>query len=260
MKRILTMALLAAALAAQTPPEFDVASVKRDPWPESGGFVGITVRGDTLTAQHQCLYGLVEFAYNLKSDHLSGGPPWAKCGVLAYSDLYQVVAKAAGNPPPPKEQFQLMLRTLLADRFRLKIHHVEKDLPTYNLVVAPHSAKLKESPDDAKFWMQQDGRLNGGRSTRATATHVTMAQFVEQFEHYSGRPLFDHTGLKGAYDFVLEWDWETPAAVAPDGQTPDMVGQLFAAAIEKQLGLKLESSTAPFDTVVIDSAEKPSQN
>jgi uncharacterized protein (TIGR03435 family) len=142
MRPLLTILPLAALAFAQAPPAFDVASVKSDPW--GGNYsVGITVRGDTLTADHQCLYGLVEFAYNLRDDHLSGGPSWAKCGLLITSDLYQVIAKTSGDPPPPMAQFRLMMQTLLADRFQLQIHHIRKELPTYNLVVAARGPKMK---------------------------------------------------------------------------------------------------------------------
>jgi uncharacterized protein (TIGR03435 family) len=246
-------------MQAQSAAPFDVASVKSDPW--GGNFrVGIFVHGDTLMAEHTCLYGLVEFAYNLRDDHLSGGPSWAKCGLLATSDLYQVIGKAPGDPPPSMDQFRLMLQALLADRFQLKIHHVQKDLPTYNLVVAPHGPKLKESGGDAKFWMNQDARINRGRSIRVTATHVSMAQLVEQFEHFAGRPLFDHTGLSGFYDFEVAWDSESPAAAAEDAPGPEAIGQTFSTAINQQLGLRLEPGVASFDTVVIDHAEKPSAN
>jgi uncharacterized protein (TIGR03435 family) len=257
MRPILTLVIGAASLMHAQSASFDVASVKSDPW--GGNFrVGIFVHGDTLTAEHTWLYGLVEYAYNLRDDHLSGGPAWAKCGLLAASDLYLVNAKAPGDPPPSTDQFRLMLQTLLADRFQLKIHHVQKDLPTYNLVAGPHGPKLKESAGDAKFWMNQDARINRGRSIRVTATHASMAQLGELLEHFAGRPLFDHTGLTGFYDFEVAWDSES--AGAEDAPGPDAIGQTFFMAVNQQLGLRLEPGVASFDTVVIDHAEKPSAN
>ena len=258
MRWTLWLIFAAAQAYAQTAPPFEVASVKPQPWPLSGGSVGISVHNDTLDAEHVGLYDLVEFAYNLRDDHLSGGPPWAKRGALVNSELFQVIAKTTGNPPPPMEQFRLMLQTLLADRFQLRVHHEPKVLPIYNLVVAEHGPKMKTSADDAKFWMNQDARLNHGHSIRATATHVSMEQFVQNLGGYTGRPLFDHTGLTGFYDFVLEWDGDEVSARTD--ASVEGVGQIFKVAIEKQLGLKLESGTGQFDTVVIDHAEKPSGN
>ncbi len=151
-------------------------------------------------------------------------------------------------------QFRLMLQSLLADRFHLKLRHVQKELPTYNLVALPRGSKLKESAADAKTWMNQDARGNHGKSMHVTATHYPMAEFLKYCEIWSGRPTIDHTGLSGFYDFEISWDSSTDLAGA------DPVGQDFATALEKQLGLKLESATGSFDTVVIDHAEKPSEN
>jgi uncharacterized protein (TIGR03435 family) len=254
MQRIALFLCAAFRMLAQPAESFDVASVKPDPW--GGNYrVGVFVHGNTLDADHLCLYGLVEFAYNLRDDHLSGGPSWAKCGVLANSDLFQIVAKKSGDPPPTMEQFRRMLQSLLADRFQLQIHHVQKQLPTYNLVAAPHGPKVKESAPDAKFSLHQDSRVNGGRSLRMTATHVSMAGLLPYFEHFAGRPVFDHTGLDGSYDFEMAFDTDTS-----DPPGPDPVGQTFATSLEKTLGLKLEPGMASFDTVVIDHAEKPTAN
>jgi uncharacterized protein (TIGR03435 family) len=250
--------LFPVALTWAQAPSFEVASVKPQPW-EGNGRVGVFVRGSTLTAEHVCLYGLVEFAYDLKDEHLSGGPSWAKCGVLASSDLYQVVAKAEGDSPPSKDQFRLMLQTLLAERFQLRVRHVPKDLPTYNLVKSPRGAKLQESAADAKFALNVDARVNRGKSVRITAVHVSITQLLGQFEGYAGRPLFDHTGLSGFYTFQIEFDHEADSGAA-DAPGTDAVGQTFASALEKQLGLKLEPGTASFDTVAIDHAQKPSAN
>jgi uncharacterized protein (TIGR03435 family) len=233
--------------------------VKPQPWEGTGG-VGVLVRGGTLTAEHTCLYGLVEFAYSLRDDHLSGGPPWAKCGFLATSDLYQVIAKAQGDPPPSMDQFRVMLQAVLADRFQLQVHHIQKDFPVFNLVEAQHGPKLKNSPADTKFSLHIDAAVNRGKSIRITATHVSIAQVTGQFEHYAGRPLFDQTGLTGFYDFEIAWDVDTLAPAVPDAPVSDLIGQSFLTALEKQLGLKLVPAIAAFDTVVIDHAEKPSKN
>jgi uncharacterized protein (TIGR03435 family) len=247
--------LTVAAAGAQSPAAFDVASVKHHPW-DGNGSVGISVRGDTLTADHTCLYGLVEFAYNLRDGHLSGGPSWAQCvGLLVNSDLYQVIGKTSGDPPPSMDRVRLMMQTLLADRFQLQVRHVQKELPTYNLVVAPHGPKMKESAADAKFSMNMDSRVNSGKSIRITVTHISMSQLAEELAHFAGRPLFDHTALNGFYDFELLFDTDIS-----DTPGPEPIGQTFAVALEKRLGLKLESATGPFDTVVIDHAEKPSEN
>jgi uncharacterized protein (TIGR03435 family) len=228
---------------------FEVASIKPELW-NGEGSVGVFVRGNTLTAEHVGLNDLVMFAYNLREGiQLSGGPGWAVRRELATSDLYQVIAKPSGDTPPPMDQFRLMLQNLLADRFQLKVHHVSKEFPVYYLVVGKNGPKLKTSDVETKFSMY----VKAGAATRITATHVPVARLVDQIGYYTGRPLFDKTGLTETYDFELDF--------APEGlDAPNSSGASIFTAIQEQLGLKFEPGTAPFDTVVIDHAEKPSEN
>jgi bla regulator protein blaR1 len=252
--RALSIVLLAAGSFAQAPPAFDVVSVKPQPWTGEQGSVGVFVRGNTLDAQHISLNDLVMFAYNLRGVQLSGGPSWAERGVLIYSELYQVTAKVTADPPPPIEVFRQMLQPVLADRFKLQIHHVQKDLPIYNLVIGKGGPKLKPSGAESKFDFRVSGRGNFG--IRIVATHMTVAELIDhQLGGYTTRPIFDKTGLTAPYDFTLEFVSE----MAPPGQEGTEFPPLVTA-VQEQLGLKLEPSAAPFDTMVIDHAERPSEN
>ena len=89
------------------------------------------------------------------------------------------------------------------------------------------------------------------------ATNLTIQETIDrQLSVYAGRPVFDKTGLTGHYDFTLEWVHDPTAALnVRESDLPPL-----PTALQEQLGLKLESTTAPFDTVVIDHAEKPSEN
>jgi uncharacterized protein (TIGR03435 family) len=236
-------------------PEFEVASVKRQSFTGQGS-VGVGVRGDTLDAEHVSLLSLVLFAYNLRGVQLSGGPSWAGSDDLMNSELYQVIAKASGDPPPPMETFRQMLQALLADRFKLQVRHQQKELPIYNLVVNKGGPKLKQSPADAKFYfaISNKGRI----SVRIVATHVTMQELIDQqLVGYTDRPVFDKTGLATPYDFTLEFAVENPRSGQEGGPND---GPALVTAVQEQLGLKLEPGTAPFDTIVIDHAERPSEN
>lgn len=243
------------AAQSASAPVFDVASIKRQPWTGHGS-VGIFVHGNTLDAEHVSLFNLVTFAYNLRDIQLSGGPTWVKSGVLAYSELYQVIAKAPEGPPPPMAVFHQMLQTLLADRFRLQLHHAQKELPIYNLEVNNGGPKLKESPAGAKFNFVSSAV--GRFGVRIVATHMTVAQLIEhQLGGYTDRPIFDKTGLTDPYDFTLEFAVEN---VPPGEEADPKDGPALVTAVKEQLGLKLEPSRAPFDVFVIDRAERPSGN
>jgi uncharacterized protein (TIGR03435 family) len=154
------------------------------------------------------------------------------------------------------DQFRLMLQALLAERFQLKLHHVQKNLPIYNLEVSKNGPKLKQSAPGTKF--SAKGSSLGSTGVRWEMTAVTIPGFLEnQLGVYARRPVFDKTGLSGKYDITFEFvlDNLDPGATATDPGGPSLF-----TALQEQLGLKLESATAPFDTIVIDHAEKPSQN
>jgi uncharacterized protein (TIGR03435 family) len=253
-----SLLVLAAAFGAQgqeasAQPRFEVASVKAQPWTGQGS-VGIFVRGDTLDAEHVSLVSLVMFAYNLRAVQVSGGPGWAWSGDLFSSELYQAMAKTSGDPPPPMDVFRQMMRTLLADRFQLRVHHGQKDLPVYNLVVKKGGPKLKESQGDEQsdFKVTSVGRLG----IRIAAKRLTMQDLIDgQLSAYTDRPIFDKTGLAAPYDFTLFFSAEPPGQEPGPDDPP-----ILATALQEQLGLALETGAAPFDMVIIDHAERPSQN
>ena len=232
---------------------FDVASVKPQKWTGNGS-VGVFIRGYMLDAERADLNSLVEFAYDLKDFQLSGGPAWGTHGMLDDSQLFQVLAKPATGQTPTMDQFRLMLQTLLAERFQLQIHHVSKQLPACNLVANKGGPKLKESAGgEPTFHTSSLGR----EGSSMAATNLTIQETIDrQLSMYAGRPVFDKTGLTGHYDFTLEWVHDPTAALnVRESDLPPL-----PTALQEQLGLKLESTTAPFDTVVIDHAEKPSEN
>jgi bla regulator protein BlaR1 len=250
--RLLIVILSSLTAFAQT---FDVVSIKPQPYTGKGGeSVGIRVLGNTLSGEHISLNDLVMFAYNLRGIQLSGGPAWAERRELISSELYQVTAKVSADPPPSMDAFRRMLQPTLADRFKLQVHHVQKDFPVYNLTVAKGGPKLKLSEPESKYDLRVFSLK--GYGIRIVATKVTVAQLIEyQLAGYTTRPIFDKTGLTAPYDFTLEFNSEKAPAGQENPDVPSLV-----TAVQDQLGLKLEPATAPFDTVVIDHAERPTEN
>jgi uncharacterized protein (TIGR03435 family) len=262
--RILPTTLLSACCvfsAAQTPQPlaFDVASVKPQKF-TGEGTVGISIEGSTLHAEHFELNKLIEYAYNIQDFQLSGGPSWAAFHGLFGSEFFEVMAKAAPGQTPSPEQFRLMLQALLADRFHLQIHRLSKPLPAYNLVVSKGGSKLTTTAGgESAIDFRQIGAKDGiGRrpGIHITATNVTIDQIIHsQIGYDAKRPTFDKTGLTGHYDFTLEYLQDPTSPLAAESTLPPL-----SSALPDQLGLKLESTTAPFDTIVVDHAEKPSEN
>jgi len=255
LRRSGSLLVLCVLCVAQTQPlAFDVASVKPQPWKDNGS-VGVFVRGNALYAEHATLNDLVEFAYDLEDFQLSGGPGWSKVnGKLVDSELFQVIGKPADGTTPSDKQIRIMLQTLLMDRFHLQIHHVSRQLPAWKLVVNKGGTKLKETTGASPTI---NTTSLGRQGLSMAVTNQTIQEVIDkQLSGYSGRPVFDESGLTGHYDFTLEWVHDpTTALNTREASLPPL-----STALQEQIGLKLESSMAQFDTVVIDHAEKPSEN
>jgi uncharacterized protein (TIGR03435 family) len=244
MKRIFGLLLVGAGLAAaQETASFEVASIKFHP-----GLVTMSgggVRGSTLSDTAVTLHDLIEDAYGVRRDQISGGPSWIG------SDRYDIIAKAEGEGTLTHDRAMQMLQTLLADRFQLKVHRETKETPVYELVVGKNGPKLKASSADAKGRNFVSANSAG---MHMEATNGTMDQLARQLSVTAGRPVIDKTGLTGYYAYTLDW---APAIQPPqpDSDTPSMF-----TAVQEQLGLKLDSAKAPVEMLIIDHAEKPSEN
>jgi len=152
-----------------------------------------------------------------------------------------------------------MFQSLLADRFKLVLHHDTKELPVYALVIGKNGIKFKESTGDA-----QQRRIMMGRG-RINGEAMSMDMLVNQLGNQLGRTVIDKTGLKGPYQINLEWTPEQAQSIGgPDGggegRASSDTGPTIFTALQEQLGLKLESQKGPVDILVIDKIEKPSEN
>ena len=182
------------------------------------------------------------------------------------SNRYEIQAKIEDSryaamqkmsPAQQSEQVDLMEQSLLADRFKLKVHFEKREMPVYALVVAKGGPKLTpaEIGESSKLFSAPTDRGN-----KITAEAVTLDDFANSpLLRTGGRLVIDQTGLKGTYDFTLESGPDR--TVAPDtaqeggGDAPS-----FFTAIQEQLGLRLVPTKAPVEVIVIDHIEKPSEN
>ena len=203
---------------------------------------------------------LITNAFNLRvgsGKRIIGGPDWLRQDI----DQFEIQAKiddtqfAAMQKMPPaqqREQVALMEQSLLADRFKLKVHFETRDLPIYTLVIAKGGPKLTPAKEGEPTKL---AFLSG----QLTATAVTLdlfshSPFLSPATH--GSQVIDQTGLKGAYDFTLNFSPEQSAA--PDA-TIETDPPMFTA-IQQQLGLRLVPSKGPVEVIVIDHIELPSAN
>jgi bla regulator protein blaR1 len=237
------------AQAAAPPLSFEVASI--EPGGEGNRRMIQFVPGGGLRVRGTTLKFLVAVAYDVLDVQISGGPAWIN------SDRFDIVAKSErGESKSALDDMHKMtdaqmktsvelirqkLQALLADRFRLTLHHETKEEPMYALVIGKDGPKLQESQSkqDARHMMMGRGELNGDG--------VPFEMLVSNLSSQLGRPVIDRTGLTGHYDFKLQW------ILDPNGPS-------IFTAIQEQLGLRLESQKGPVDILVIDRVGKPSEN
>jgi bla regulator protein blaR1 len=233
-----------------TPQAFEVASIK--PTAETGRGMSLNRSpGGRFTTMNASLEMLMEFAYDVRAHQISGGPKWLE------SDGFDIVAKA-DNENPPTEDLRAMVRKLLEDRFKLAIHRETKELSKYSLVVGKGGPKLQPSGKD-------ETRISGGGKGRTNYEKASMATLAWNLSQRLGRTVVDRTGLKGDFDFALEWapGEDEPRKKINGVEVPpaaDISGPSVFTALQEQLGLKLESTKGPVEVVVIDRVERPSGN
>jgi uncharacterized protein (TIGR03435 family) len=226
-------------------PAFEVATVK----PSGPASAPISIQrlpGGRLVTSNTSLPMLIRWAYQLDEGRLLNVPNGLE------STRFDVVAQA------PEEELvggrlQLMMRALLAERFKLVVHRETRELVAYVLVTEPNGPKIRvsdssEPPGPNPFRMTDSGTLSG--------TRVTADMLANVLSNQLGRPVRNMTGLSGTFDFTLRW--------APDGApvTPDTQDRasLFTA-IREQLGFRLEARKTPTDVIVIDRVERtPTDN
>lgn len=232
---------------AGSKPRFEEASIK----PSDPSIQGFRMRADPggrVVASGITLEILIQWAYDVRDFQLQGGPGWRG------SARYDIATVAEGGTKPG--DLKPMMQALLTDRFKLSFHRDTKELPVYALVVGRTGPKLRASASDGGT-----PRMNIGRG-QVEALKWTMAKFAADLARQLGRPIIDRTGLAGDYDFKLQW---TPdeMVVEPGGDRPVSAatpGPSIFTALQEQLGLRLESTKGPVEILVIDYAEKPSEN
>jgi uncharacterized protein (TIGR03435 family) len=202
------------------------------------------------------LKNLIVMAYGVQENMIGGGPKWAD------GQRFDIVAKAPSEVSMPT--LRLMMQRLLAERFKLIIHHEDKAMPAYVLTVGKRAPKFREGAGGRQTcdWQNSEGGLR-----QRDCRNMTMAELASQLPGWAGigidLPVVDQTGLKGAYDFQLELG--TPGSGKGDGRrgdgalpTPESGPTIFSAL--DRIGLKLDARKMMMPVIVIDHAESPTGN
>jgi bla regulator protein BlaR1 len=274
-------------LRAQSPartgegPAFEVASIKANRSRDARSAL-MPQPGGRLTATNVTVAELIRFAYDLPAFQVSGGPDWLG------SDRFDVMAKAEGDPPSAHKR--LMLRRLLAERFKLIVHTETRQLQLYALVMARTDRKmgprLRRTEVDCTRTDQPSSESGVGLSPTngpprcgyfgfAPGTDfpsgrgglafrgLTMPALAKTLVPMVGRGVIDQTGLAGAYDGEFDFIAELPLPPPPPGVPSPFGSDPFASVFTvfpQQLGLKLDARRGPVEILVIDRAEHPTEN
>jgi uncharacterized protein (TIGR03435 family) len=241
-------------MAADANPSFDVATVK--PSKPEERFSILVNRSGLLTTTDTSLGDLIKFAYDLHPRQITGAPAWFE------TEKFDVTGKPDLEGIPNGTQLKKMMQKMLQERFELTFHHDKKDLTVYAITVVKTGVKMTKS--------ENPGNLPGfGRGPQGVnVRNATMAEFASVLQANTlvnlDQPVVDQTGLGSVrYDFTLKFTPDASQIVGPPppaaADNADAPPDLFTA-FQQQLGLKLESTKAPVDVMVIDSVEKPSAN
>ncbi len=244
-------------MPADADPAFDVATIKPSR-PDATGR-GTRVQGANLSVLNMTLMDLVTFAYDAHVHQVIGLPAWST------AERYDITGKADPEGQPSAEQFKVMLRKLLADRFQFAFHKEQRELPVYTLSVAKGGAKISKNTGKN----ETTGVIFRGPGS-VLLNDVSMDDFCKMLQNAApqnpplDRPVVDQTGLSGTYDFSLVWTPDqglaapNPNALASIDKA-DAPPDLFTAT-QQQLGLKIEAARLRTEVWMVDKAEKPSDN
>jgi uncharacterized protein (TIGR03435 family) len=238
-------------------PEFTVATIKpsRPDAPRGGyGF-----RGQDVTTTNVTVNWMIKLAYNMHAHQITGGPAWLD------SAKYDMVGRPDTPGQPSRDQMKLMIQKLLADRFQLKFHIEKRELPVYAMVVPKTGTKITVSAGDPNAFPgigfgQGPGVLSlvGRNTTLDGVANALQSNIMD-------KPVVNQTGLTGRYDFLLKFTPDPSQVTNFGGLAPGNAADLDAppdifSAFQQQLGLKLESTKAFVDVIVIEKIERPSEN
>jgi uncharacterized protein (TIGR03435 family) len=242
-------------MAADANPSFEVATIKPSKPDAPGKY--LTVQGNRMISANFSLADYISFAYGVHSKQVTGLPAWAE------TEKFDITAKPDIDGTPSDKQLKGMVQKLLAERFKLTFHHDKRELSVYILSVSKAGNKMTKEESDPNGLPGLGFR---GKLGDLIVRNATMGDFTGLMQSMVlDRPVLDQTGLTGRWDFTLLWTPDDSqfagigARIPPPADNASAPPNLYTA-IQEQIGLKLEATKAEADVLVIDKAEKPTDN
>ncbi len=234
---------------AAAAPAFEIADIHPSPYSFYSTYARTTTQGtDRYLVRQATLLDMISFAYSLDQDHIFGGPTWLDF------DRYEVTAKQP--PSTPRDASLLMLRALLADRFKLVVHNDTRPMPAQILTAADRATPKMKPVADTTADPQCQFHPPAAPPTpdtppptsyTFTCRNMTMEQYIKNLPRFGpgGLPIIDQTGLKGA------WDFDVTYTLLPSRNGFDLEHDL-----DKQLGLKLTIGQSPQPVLIVDKVNQ----
>jgi uncharacterized protein (TIGR03435 family) len=224
--------------ASASAPLYRTVSIR----PNKSGIRWETIKpgNDRVTATNETPQGLIRYAYKVEDNQVLGAPSWLD------SERYDIEARVATSAAgelrkASPDQNERMLKGLLSDRFKLAVHRETRQIPVYELVLVGQGSNLQES---APAYAESVARVIRAENGRITGREVPIATLARILSEQLGRPVLDKTGLTNHYDVTLQWEANSESSA-----------RAISAALQEQLGLKLEPQQISKEFLVIDHVE-----
>jgi uncharacterized protein (TIGR03435 family) len=253
MRLILLFAVALVGVRGQA-PVFEAASIKLNNSGRPGA--GISNYPNRIKVINSTLKFCVQVAWNVKDFQVSGGAGWMD------TERYDIDAVAAN--PISREESRKMMQALLADRFGLVVHSETQERGGYALVVGRGGPKLPPPIDDPNVMFSRTP--SGDRTLKAT--NLSMQRFADTLSSALGAIVVDRTEIEGQYDVSFQWTPDPNSEprmgksgeLAPPPAADTVPGPTIFTALQEKLGLKLEARKVPVEVIVIEQANRPSEN
>ncbi len=243
---LLAFVIASLQLSGQPPLRFEVASIRPHRFAGDEPSDRRVSPGGRFVATNTSARTLLRIAFGIDDNRMSGAPGWID------KETFDIDAISADHAEVrTSQQFQQLVLSLLEDRFQLKFHREQREGPVYWLELekpGKPGPALKPSTPESQPNMSTNS--NGGRSVMKVSK-ASMTDIAAALRRQAGRPVEDHTGLEGDFDFQIEW--------APE-ETPDSVVPSLFTVLKEQLGLKLQAAKGAIEILVIDQIAHPSAN